>query len=267
MSRARSPSRASTDFCSRPMASARPASAASADSSCSSAARSWSRLFSKSRLAAVWMEDARERSVFACSAATRAVSTIAGPAPSGWAIWTPSIDTRSPSGVTALRAGWRATRARAVAHPSTRSTSPSRWRARPRSARGPSRSTRASTPDAAAISEAGADPRFTADTTGTPPPPAALTVSTASLSRSTLWKAMASAQRPRAASTAFSNPAGMSRRETRAPSAPSTVSTLRRDSTSKLPDMAASKASTLASVAATANLASVIASSAPDQAF
>ena len=37
------------------MASARPASAASADSSCSRAARSRSRLFSKSRFAAVWM--------------------------------------------------------------------------------------------------------------------------------------------------------------------------------------------------------------------
>ena len=130
-----------------------------------------------------------------------------------------------------------------------------------RGRRGPSRSTRLSTPDAAATSEAGADPRFTAETTGMPPPPPALSLSTAPPSRSALWKATASAHRPRAASTAFSSPAGMSRRETRAPRAPSAVSTARRDSMSTFPDSAASSASTLAPAAATARRASVIASS------
>ncbi len=201
-------------------------------------------------------------SVSAVSRSTSAASSIAGPAPSGEAIWTPLEEMRSPSGVTARRSGCREIMAHAVVQPSIRRTSPKRWLARPGSTLGPSRSTSASTPALAATVLAGAISALGAATTGTPPPPEAFTVSTACCIDSDPSKATASAHRPSAASTAASRPGGTSSSEIRLPLDPSAPSTERRASRSKRPARAAPIASTRALAAATASRASMRSSSA-----
>ena len=211
---------------------------------------------SAARRAALCRLEARATSTRARSKPTRAASRAAGPAPSGWAARTPKAVTRSPSGVTARRPGWRCTRDQAAAQPSTTTTSPSRAAARAASAAGPSRSTRASTPGLGGDGARRhlAPPGDAAK--AAPPRPADLSEDTAPASASGPDTAKASLHGPRAASTAAARFAGTSRRATTGPRTPSCPAACRCASGSPRPATAASSASTRARAAASPRRAS-----------